>query len=62
MVFKHKHRLNSDILGAPVMRNFKYRGNFNRMWRKGSVTMSHIIDMLYKHYKHLIEKQKHNIH
>ena len=48
MVYKHKHKLNSTIIGVPVMRDFKYRGKFNRMWKVGSMTIDEIINILYK--------------
>lgn len=59
MIPKHKHTLNSKIIGVSIMSRFKHRGKFNRMWNMGSVTMSDVIDTLYRNYKHLIEKQKH---
>ena len=50
MIPKHKHKLNSNIVGIPVMKEFKYRGKFNRMWRCKSVTIKDIVYNLYKHY------------
>ncbi len=60
MISKHKHILNSQIVGSPIMSRFKNRGKFNRMWNLGSITISDIVHVLYTHYKHLIEKQKHD--
>lgn len=60
MIAKRKNKLNSDILGVTIMRDFKYRGKFNRMWNMRSVTIDDIINTLYRNYKHLLEKQKHD--
>ena len=60
MISKHKHILNSQIVGSPIMSRFKNRGKFNRMWNFGSITISDIVHVLYTHYKHLIEKQQHD--
>ena len=54
MISKHKHILNSQIVGSPIMSRFKNRGKFNRMWNFGSITISDIVHVLYNHYKHLI--------
>lgn len=61
MIAKRKHILNSQVLGVPIIRDFKYRGKFNRMWKMGSVTIDDIIHTLYRNYKHLINKTPNDI-
>lgn len=61
MIAKRKNKLNSDILGVTIMRDFKYRGKFNRMWKMNSVTIDDIINTLYRNYKHLINKTPNDI-
>lgn len=60
MIAKRRHILNSQMVGTAIMRDFKYRGKLNRMWKRGKITIADIIDVLYKNYKHIIEKQKHD--
>lgn len=43
-------------MGIPVMRDFRYRGKLNRMWKMDSLSIDDIVSILFRHNKHLIKK------
>jgi hypothetical protein len=49
--YKTCHRLNAHILRPTLFKPaYKDRGKFNRLWRKGGMTISQVVNQLYEKY------------
>jgi hypothetical protein len=48
--YKTCHRLNTHILRPTLFKPaYKDRGKFNRLWRKGGITLDQVVQQLYKY-------------